>query len=244
MSDTTVNDGILSQVAESMRPALRDYAGLLKDLVGDNLVGLTVFGAVLSGEFDATRMTAGSVLVLERVDLDLLRRVASHGPKLGSKRITAPLIMTPAYISSSRDSFPLELLEIHQRHVTLLGKDCFETVAIEPEHLRLQCEREFKRILMRLRQGLLAAAGRDRVLGELELNIGQHLLRTLRGLLWLKGHKEPLPGEEVLAESEKLTDKPLPGVRGAIHLYGEHGWNEFTALYEDVERLAAVADAL
>ena len=234
----------LSMVTPSMRTPLREYADLLASLCGDNLQGLTVFGAVLGEHFDPQRMTAGSVMVLREIDLGLLRRVAEYGPKLGSKRITAPLVMTPAYIASSLDSFPLELLEIHQRHLTLLGEDHFQAMEIVPDHLRLQCEREFKRILIRLRQGLLAAGTREEVLDELVLDVGQHLLRTLRGLLWLKGRKEPLARDRVLSETERMTGGALPGVRGAIESSGAQGWGQFQALYADVETLAAVADQL
>ena len=242
MSVTTTEEESPATVTPSMRSALQDYAKLLDDLAGDNLSGLTVFGAVLGPDFDPSRMAASSVVVLDQIDLGLLRRIAEHGPKLGHLHITAPLVMTRVYIASSLDSFPLELLEIHQRHVTLLGNAHFEHIEIQPEHLRLQCEREFKRILMRLRQGLLAAGSREDVLAELEVDIGQHLLRTLRGLLWLKGDKEPLPRDQVLAESEKLVGQPLPGVGAAVRTSGEHGWAEFQALYADVEKLASIAD--
>lgn len=237
-----MEENALSSAVPIMQTALRDYAALLQELAGDNLDGLTVFGPVLGPEFDVTRMTASSVMVLKRFDLALLRRLAEYGPKLGAKHITAPLVMTPEYIRSSFDSFPLELLEIHQQHATLLGADHFASVDIEADHLRLQCERECKRILMRLRQGLLAAGSHEEILSELELDIGQHLLRTLRGLLWLKGVKASLPPDQVIAESEKLVGQSLPGAAKAIHPHGDHGWAEFQALYADVEKLAAVAD--
>jgi hypothetical protein len=244
MPEMLTNGEALSMATPSMRAPLREYADLLAGLGGDNLLGLTAFGAVLGEHFDPQRMTAGSVMVLREIDLGLLRRIAEYGPKLGSKRITAPLVMTPAYITASLDSFPLELLEIHQRHLTLLGEDHFETLRFEPDHLRLQCEREFKRILIGLRQGLLGAGTREDVLDELVVDTGQHLLRTLRGLLWLKGLKEPLARDRVLAETERLTGGALAGVRGAIESAGVQGWGQFQALYADVERLAAVADQL
>jgi hypothetical protein len=244
MPEMLTNGEALSMATPSMRAPLREYADLLAGLGGDNLLGLTAFGVVLGEHFDPQRMTAGSVMVLREIDLGLLRRIAEYGPKLGSKRITAPLVMTPAYITASLDSFPLELLEIHQRHLTLLGEDHFEMLRFEPDHLRLQCEREFKRILIGLRQGLLGAGTREDVLDELVVDTGQHLLRTLRGLLWLKGLKEPLARDRVLAETERLTGGALAGVRGAIESAGVQGWGQFQALYADVERLAAVADQL
>ncbi len=243
-SNMAINENALSQINEAMRPGITEYADLVQQLASDNLAGLTAFGAVLGPDFDPARMTAASVMVLNRVDLNLLRQLAEQGPRLGRKHLTAPLVMTPQYIAASLDTFPLELLEIHQRHATLCGQDHFDSLEFDDQHLRLQCEAEFKRTLIRLRQGLLAAAGREKILSELELDIGQQLIRTLRGLLWLKNIKEPLARDAVLAEGEKLAGRPLTGVRESMQLYGEHGWEEFTALYQDVEALAAVADEL
>ncbi|MFH1419954.1 MAG: hypothetical protein ABII12_16900 [Planctomycetota bacterium] len=242
--NSTIDPNALTQTAESMRSALAGYTELVQRMAGDNLAGLTVFGAVLLPEYDPSRSAAASVLVLNKIDLKLLHNLAEQGAAFGRDHIRAPLVMTPDYINASLDTFPLEFLEIQQRHATLIGRNFFDDLAFEPDHMRLQCEREFKRILIQLRQGLLAAAGREKLLGELEAAVGDELIRTLRGLLWLKGRKEPLPRPEVLAEGEKLVDGSLSGLRTAIQQYGEHGWAEFTGLYEDVEKLAKVADEL
>jgi len=227
-----------------MQPAMRDYAALVERLAGAKLIGLTVFGAVLDADFNVAGGPADSVMVLEAMDLDLLRRLAEHGPKLGSRGIAAPLVMTPEYIARSLDTFPLELLEITQHRTTVLGRDCFEELEFDARHVRLQCERELKRVLIRLRQGLLAAAGREAVLGELREDVGRHLLRTLRGLLWLKGVRDFVPAGQVIGEAEKITGMTLGGVRKAVLFRGEHDWAEFTALYAEVEKLAGLADAL
>ena len=67
--------------------------------------------------------------------------------------------MTPAYLSGSVDSFPLELLEIQQRRAVLWGDDYFADLKLDQADVRLQCERELKRILLGMRQGLLASGG-------------------------------------------------------------------------------------
>jgi len=239
-----IDEKALSQAAESMRSALREYSQLVQQIAGPALSGLTIFGDVLDAGFNPSHGAAASALVLERMDLNMLRGLAEHGPMLSRKHITAPFITTPDYIARSLDSFPLEFMEIHQRHATLCGRDHFAELEFSPQHVRLQCEREFKRVLIRLRQGLLAAAGREAVLGHLRWDISLHLLRTLSGVLWLKGETRHLPREQILAESEKLLGGPLAGVRAAILHRGEHDWAEFTALYNDVEKLAKVADEL
>lgn len=233
----------LDRIVESMRQPLRQYAELVQKLGEENARALTLYGAITTGAFEPAVQPAMNVLVLNEVDLDLLRRLAEHGLKLGKARIAAPLIMTPAYIQASLDTFPLELIEIHQQHLTVFGEDHFADLSFEDAHVRLQCEREFKAILIRLRQGLLAAAGRERLVAELEVEIGGSLARTLRGLLWLKGQKEAKPATQVVMAVEKVIDKPLPGVRAALERAGEHGWEQLRLLYADIETLGKIVDA-
>ncbi len=233
----------LDRIAPAMRKPLEDYARLVKELGGKNAKALTLFGAVVAGSFDAGRHTAKSVLIVDRVDLAVLRRLAERGVQLGKARIAAPLIMTPDYIKASLDTFPLEFVEIKQQHVTVFGDDYFEDLSFKDNHIRLQCERELKVILISLRQGLLAAAGREKFIGALEVDIGEGLMRTLRGLLWLKGQQEGRPAVEVLSEVEKIADRKLTGVRTALDPSAHHGWDEFESLYRDVEALGEIANA-
>jgi hypothetical protein len=225
-----------------MERPLADLRDLLEALAGDDLLGLTVFGPVLEPEFEKSDLGATTVMVLRKIDLIMIRRLATHGPHMARMRVAAPLTMTPQYIASSSDSFPLELLEIHQRRLTLSGRDYFEQTNIQPEHLRLQCEREFKRILIRLRQGLLATGGKVDFLVDLERDIALQTLRTLRGMLWLEGRKGYLPATDVLAACEELAGRKLAGLREAVRPDAEGSWDEFVAVYQDVEFLAARMD--
>ncbi len=233
---------VLELVDQPMQKPLQEYAELVKEIAGVSAKALTFFGAVVSGSFDRHRHSARSVLIVDRIDLSVLRRLAEHGVKLGKAGITAPLIMTPDYISTSLDTFPLEFIEIQQRHVTIFGEDHFDDLVFQDAHVRLQCERELKVILIGLRQGLLAAAGREKFIGALEMDVAEGLMRTLRGLLWLKGQKEARPAVEVVAAVEKLADRRLPGITTALDPTARHGWSEFEGLYRDVEALGEVAN--
>ena len=233
----------LDRIPEPIREPIQRYADLVRELAGENALALTAYGAIAAGTFEHALHTVRNVLVLEAVDLDVLRRLAEHGAKLGKARISAPVIMTPAYIQASLDTFPLEMIEIHQQHVTLFGKDYFDDLTFKEADVRLQSERELKTVMIRMRQGLLAAAGRQKLLGELELDIGETLIRTLRGLLWLEDDKEPKPASRVVTAVEKVIEKPLPGVRAALERTGEHGWDQFRTLYADVETLGKIVDA-
>ncbi|MCH8913807.1 MAG: hypothetical protein IIA33_09600 [Planctomycetes bacterium] len=233
----------LDAIIENMREPVREFADLVQQLSGSNAESLTVFGALAGGSFDPKQHTVRSVLVLDNIDLDLLRRLAEEGERLGKSGFAAPLIMTPDYIAASLDTFPLELIEIHQCHVNVFGTDHFKDLKFEDGHVRLQCEREFKSILISLRQGLLAAAGRDDMLEAVEVDIAEKLVRTMRGMLWLKGRKEAKHAAEVVDEVGELVKHPLAGVRAALDPNVRHGWEEFQQLYQDVAAVGDIVDA-
>lgn len=234
----------LERVAASMHDGIREYARDVRDYAGDSAKSLTLFGAIVAGSFDPGRSVVRSVLVVDVINLTMLRRLGEQGARFGEAGIAAPLIMTPAYIKASLDTFPLEFIEIRQQHVTLFGEEYFDELSFDDAHVRLQVERELKVTLIGLRQGLLAAAGRETFIGALEMDVAEGLMRTLRGLLWLKGGRDARPASEVLTEIEKIAGRSLVGVRTALDCSAHHGWNEFEGLYKDVEALGEFADAL
>lgn len=229
-------------IPESMQDPIRCYARRVKELGGTNTLALTFFGAIAAGTFDARRHTARNVLVLGTIDLPMLRQLAKDGSKWGKHSIAAPLIMTPDYITSSLDTFPLELLEIHQRHLTIFGLDYFESLSFNDTHIRLQCERELKTLLIGMRQALLASAGRETALGMIESDVVERLMRTLRGLLWLHGYKEGLPALHTIERLEHATQQAFPGIRQALDPDARRGWDAFQALYQDIDALRTIVD--
>ena len=227
----------------AMREPLKDYTRLVREVFAKEARALTLFGQVVTGGFDPRSQTARSVLMVERVVLPTLRRLADHGARLGKAGIAAPLIMTPAYIRASRDSFPLEMIEIQQQGLTVFGDDQFAELKFEDAHVRLQCERELKRTLISLRQGLLATAGKERHVPALHRETGDQLLRTLRGLLWLKGRREFVPTTNVVGETETVVQRKLPGLRFALGSSHTAGWRHFDEFYADVDALMEIVDA-
>jgi hypothetical protein len=232
----------LEQTAAHMRESVRQYTDELIALAGSKLLGLTLYGPIARGQFIPARHAVQSVVVLDHIDLDLLRRLARDGSRFGRKHISAPLMMTPASIRESRDTFPLEFLEIQQCRVHVLGTDYFADLKFEREHVRLQCERELKSQLIGLRQGLLAAAGREKLLGTLEVNVVNSLLRAMRGLIWLQGRTAPVAAETIVTEMEGLTHATLNGIRAILDDSAARGWDQFVGLYNDLLTLQTKAD--
>lgn len=232
----------IDQLVSPMQEPVKTFVSRVQALGGANCLAITAFGAIATPGFDPAIHTAKSVVILDQIDLPMLRELAKDGAKLGKAKISAPLIMTPVYVKGSLDAFPLEFLEIQQCHHCLVGPDYFSDLTFEIQHIRLQCERELKTILIAMRQGLLAAAGREKMFGAMESDIAERLMRTLRGLLWLHGKKEWLTAIEVVSQIEKDTERTLPGIRNSLEGSRQHGWDDFTSLYHEIDGLKTLAD--
>lgn len=233
----------LAHLPVGVRSHLEDYVVLLLELGGDRVDSVTLFGRVLDAAFDVETQAIRNILVAESVDLGLLRRISEQGVKLGGFGLTAPLFMTPEYISRSLDTFPLELLDIQMRHATVHGTDRFVGLEFNDADVRLQCERELKVVLIGMRQGLLASTGDERRLRGLGADVGEGLVRTLRGMLWLGGERDYLTTPALLDAMAKKVGRDLPGLRAALDAQEHGGWDQFQSLYADVEALGAMADA-
>ncbi|MBI1824749.1 MAG: hypothetical protein HYR83_00005, partial [Planctomycetes bacterium] len=139
------------------------------------------------------------------------------------------------------DTFPLELLEIQQLHITVRGADHFADLSFDPANVRLQCERELKRTLFAMRHGLIAGAGREGSLVSVMRDAARNLFRTLRGVLWLKGEKSYRSESDVADELEKLLNRKFPGVRGVAAKPAFED-SEFDRFYADVDALGELID--
>ncbi len=224
-------------LSEHVQSSVRRLGDLLVGLAGKNLRALTLYGLAVVPEKPMAGEPIHSVAVLGGMDLLLLDQIRRAGPRLGG-RLRAPLIMTPRYIDESLDAFPLEMLEIQHLGRTVYGSDYFAGLQFEPRLMRLQAERDLKRGLIHLRQGLLTSAGSDRALRVICRDAFSHILRVLRGLTWLRGKTCPVHPLDALKTIEDLTGIDLSGLRDAWNGSARCDFVWFQRFYRDTERLS------
>ena len=227
----------VSSLGELIQPAVQNLAQLLLELAGDNLQALAVFGTVAGEDFDPKHTSIRSVAIFEKMDLAMLNQLRSHGPRLGRQRLQAPLFMTQDYIDQSRDSFPVELLEIQRFHIMVLGQDCFESLEFSRADVRLQCERELKTNLITLRQGILSAY-KDTFIGPLLVAAIEQIIRVLRAVLWLKELDVPADAGAVVLAIEGLLDWKLPGLKHCVAESAKGSFKQFEQVYRDIDSLS------
>jgi hypothetical protein len=109
-----------------------------------------------------------------------------------------PRLLTPQLIKNSLDVFPIEMLELSQRRRVLHGRDPFVDLEVSPAALRVQCERELREKLMRLREAYVEHHNERAMRGLLAASLAS-FTRIFRACLVLLGETPPLGDREVIS---------------------------------------------
>jgi hypothetical protein len=216
--------------------ALAEFVEVVRRHAGDDLRAMVACGPAVAGHAEAPVDTA---IVLAGNELPFLRALARQGRRFDGAGLGAPLVLTADGIAASRDTFPLELLDLQQCHWPLAGEAAFAGLVFDAGHVRLQCERELKALKIQLRRRLLGAAGKEASLALADL--GDEVIRIARGLLMLRGQTAPREASEVLAAASATLGRPLPASLAAWR--GATGWDAFAAFYAEVDGLWSAVDA-
>jgi hypothetical protein len=241
----------LDAVPEQIRETLVLFTEKLNAALGENLKSITVVGSSLTTDFKPGRSDVNTVLVLGGLTAGALDSIAELAKPMSRKKISAPLLMTPSYIERSLDVFGVEFLEFQLTHQTVLGKDPFASLSLAKKDVRLQCERELKAMLIRLRQGYIAAAANRKLVRDILISTIKGLAPLLRAMLWLKDIDRPAETEPTFKKAGtefSINIEPLMAVAKwqyeRIHPDAVQVRNIFESVYSIVDKLAVIVDEL
>ncbi len=175
--DNLLNKSLEKPLTDFTQRVVGDFAG--------NITSVCVTGSALTEDFVPRKSGINTVLVFENESIELLDLVSEMGKLLFKHNFDMPLIMTDEHILRSQDVFGVEYLDFQLNHKTLWGKDPFESLVIDKADVRLQCERELKANLIRLRQGYIASKIGTAKLREVLVCGARGLMPYLRAMLWL-----------------------------------------------------------
>jgi hypothetical protein len=234
-----------------IRDSIKDFAERLSTALGDNLQSITVVGSSLTRDFKQGSSDINTVLVLGKQNLASLNAVASLAKPMGRKKISPPLLMTQSYIERSRDVFGIEFLDFQLAHETIFGDDPFTSLEFDKKDVRLQCERELKAMLIRLRQGYIAAAANRKLVRDILISTAKGVLPLLRAMLWLKDIDRTSQTEATLDKAAKDYSIDMNSLKSAIKWRHEKARlsetemsNAYEAIYSVVEQLSDIVDKL
>ena len=241
----------LERLNAQIRDSIKDFAERLTAALGGTLQSITVVGSSLTDDFKSGQSDINTVIVLGEQKLDSLNQIAAMAKPMSRKKISPPLLMTPSYIERSLDVFGVEFLDFQLTHQTVLGDDPFAALVFDKKDVRLQCERELKAMLIRLRQGYIAAAANKRIVRDILISTARGLAPLLRAMLWLKDVNRPSGNNATFVKaagefSVKTDALATAGKwrREKIRLSETEMENAFESIYATIEQLADIVDEL
>jgi len=201
MKDLNIKDEALTK--------FKPFLDVVLDKYKDKINSIHITGSALTDDFNSSTSDINSIIVLNKMDLNFLEDFAPLGKKFGKKQVSSPLIMTPDYILSSLDVFPVEFLTIKMLHKTVFGDDIFNDLEINNSDLRYQCERELKVKLIEIRQGYLSSLGNRNFLANGFISSFSGYIPLFRGIIVLLGKAPSRKNEEVLTTLQNVSDVNL-----------------------------------
>lgn len=226
----------------------------LRRLHGEALRAVLLAGEAAGPEYQPRVTPLSVVVVLAGLSTEALRRMRPRVAAWRRLRIPPPVLMEAAGIDRSLDVFPLELLELRDRHQILYGRaDAIEGVAVALPHLRLELEEQLRGKLMHLMSAYLETGSSPRRLRRLLLDSLPGFAILLRGLLRLRGGQgapRPADPEELIGAVEQTLGVALPSLRRVERVRRQREAltrAELELLFDgylgDVRRLAEMVDA-
>lgn len=170
----------------------------LKDSLKSNLITIAEYGK-----------DNQHLIILNKLDSTILKTIKPSINEYSKKTKKSPLLLTLEEIKDGIDVFPLEFLYMKLNHNILYGKNIFQNLKFDNEHVRRQLEFEFRSKLINLRQNYLEAKSKK------QLKIISHraiptILPILYGLLFLKNEKISQSLDEILSLISKKYKIDMP----------------------------------
>lgn len=182
-----------------MEQLLAEFKEKLTAAAGRNLKALVLFGSAARGEYHAQHSDLNLLALLERAGADELEALHPVAEWWARKKLPAPQIFTLQELRASADIFAIELLDMKAHHRMIYGEDFFGELEVPMQLHRLQVERELRTNWVKLRQAILLAPPKDRVLVSLmDASVSTFVTLFRHSLIVLD--EAPPPGKREVVE--------------------------------------------
>jgi len=221
----------------------------LKNIYGEGLLSVMLYGSAASGEFTKKHSNLNLAVLLNDTSLANISRSSKLINRYRFRRIT-PVFFTEKYIERSTDIFPIEFLDMKENHALLYGKDFAAGLKIDLKNLRFQCEQELKSKLIKIKNAYVAHE-RSADLKDILFGFLTSSLHILRNMLRLKGRVPPYSKEDVIrdiGEEFKIEMaafvKILDAKKGNSRLNNKEVKNLFFDFADNLEKIVGIVDSL
>lgn len=230
--------------------AVRKWLTPVRAAVHEEFLAAYLTGSVLTQGFDPKKSRINVVVMTRSLTDAHLEALAKVLPDPRQEPRVDPLFLTRRQLEKSLDTFPIEYLEMKERHLLLEGEDVLAAIEVPRVHLRLQCEHELRGKQIQMRQFLLHQWSKPAALGEYLAASASSFATLFRTLLRLQGETPPADPARVVERVADVFRLDAGGLLGP-HLAktaGAPGKDEALMVYRrftaEIERLIQAIDEL
>lgn len=231
----------------STEAKLSDFVSRMKELAGENLESLVLYGSAARGDFKEGHSDLNILCILRSLSAGELVRIAPvvHWWCLDQKE-PAPLFFTAAELDSSADVFSIELLDMRENRRVLFGKDPIASLSVPLNLHRIELEHDLRSLLLKLRRHFLLNHQKDAELHAALAKSSSSAFVLLRHTLLAFGENPPSSPHEVFSRVAALAGADPAAFSAAFELRSTHSHsNDIRRVYEQyLVALSVVISAL
>jgi len=175
-----------------------EFSQEIGQLFGSEVISIVLFGSAATDEYIPKKSDINFLVILSEKGIARIKEVQNFVVRWRKRRISLPLFLTREYIEASLDSFPIEFFNMQLVYRVIKGEDVLKDLKINRDDLRLQCERELKGNLLKLRQTFIETGGKAKGLRQLVIDSIVSFSSIFKALLFLKGKKVPEMKQSVM----------------------------------------------
>lgn len=168
-----------------------EFAHELEKIYGAELKAVVLYGSAADGDHSKKYSDYNLFCVMEQPSAGALARANRVVRKWVRQGNPPPHFFGQEHIERSLDVFPIEFLDMQERHRVLIGSDPLAGVRVDPKNLRHQCESELKGKLIHLRAFYAANCHRPRRIARMMVESFPSFLAAFRAVLRLIGVAPP-----------------------------------------------------
>ena len=241
----------MPKIPKNPEQIFQEFTNDYKNTFGDDLIAIILYGSAARGEYIYKKSDINFLIVMSESGIKRLRGALPFISKWKKRNVSTPLMLTPEYIQSALDSFPIEFMTMKQNYRVVYGEDILAAIEIQPQHLRLQCEREMRGKLLSLREGYLNTNGKSSMIKRLIKATIPAFSSIFSALLFLKDEELPESKRQIFMKTadvfnldSKVFENILDLENKKPRLKKEQIYDLMQQYIEQVAKLTDITDKL
>ena len=236
MNKSTALSG--TKLSKKEKASITTFCKDIHNIPNLGVKSIVLYGSAVRDDYRPGKSDINLLVVLEHIDLPILKRVCEPIAR-GRRHGIAPFLITEEDLNSSADVFPVKFLSMQESYRMLHGSDVLGDLKIAHEHIRLRCEQEIKNVLLRLRRHYIVGGGRG--LTQIMSQMVGSFLETLRVVISLKQNNIPLR-KDVINAAAKIFEFEAEVLQNVSDLRNSSTTLSYTEAEELYNKFMAIVD--